>query len=58
MLLIYLSIYGVAISWNNDMLTYIFLQINRWRPIAKLCSIKVIHQDWDWAKINKEDFIL
>ena len=55
MLLIYLSIYGVAISWNNDMLTYIFLQINIARPVAELCSVRVIYQDWDWAQINKED---
>ena len=34
------------------------LQINIARAVAKLCSIKVIYQDWDWAKINKEVFIL
>ena len=55
---IYLSIYGVAISGNNGMLRYIFLQINRSRPVAKLCSIKVIYHEWDWAKMNKEEFIL
>jgi len=57
-LLIYLSIYGVVIFWNNGMLRYIFLQINIARSVAKLCSIKVIYQDWDWAKINKEEFTL
>ena len=57
-LLIYLSIYGVVIFWNNDMLRYIFLQINIARSVAKLCSIKVIYQDRDWAKINKEEFTL
>ena len=57
-LLIYLSIYGVVISWNNGMLRYIFLHINIARSVAKLCSVKVIYQDWDWAKINKEEFIL
>ena len=31
------------------------LQINTARAVTKLCSIKVIYQDWDWAQINKED---
>ena len=54
-LLTYLSIYGVVISWNNGMLRHIFFQINRVRQVTKLCSIKVIYQDWDWEKSTRKN---
>ena len=34
------------------------LQINIVRTVTKFFSINVIYQDLDWAKINKEEFIL